>query len=62
MINVLRIVISAIIGYWISEELALEGFTRFIFFFGIFIVISILIEIIRKIVKRTSFQNRKIRK
>ncbi len=59
MINVLRIVISAIIGYWLYIELDLEGFMVFVFFFGIFIVVSILLEIIRKMVERKKFQNRK---
>ncbi|RLD75681.1 MAG: hypothetical protein DRJ10_14835 [Bacteroidetes bacterium] len=52
MINILRIVISAIIGYWISKILDLEGFIQFLFFFGIFIAVSILLEIIRKIIVR----------
>jgi hypothetical protein len=51
MINVLRVVISAIIGYWIYKELALEGFVLFLFFFGIFIAVSILLEIIRKVIE-----------
>lgn len=51
MINVLRVVISAIIGYWVYKELALEGFVLFIFFFGIFIAVSILLEIIRKVIE-----------
>ncbi|OQX99781.1 MAG: hypothetical protein B6I20_09655 [Bacteroidetes bacterium 4572_117] len=59
MINILRVVISAIIGYWLSVELALEGFIRFVFFFGIFIVVSIIIEIIRKLLGRSDFSDRK---
>lgn len=59
MINVLRVVISAIIGYWIYIELALEGFIVFVFFFGIFIAVSILFEIIKKMIERKNFQNRK---
>ena len=51
MINVLRVVISAIIGYWVYKELALEGFVLFLFFFGIFIAVSILLEIIRKVIE-----------
>ena len=51
MVNVLRVVISAIIGYWVYKELALEGFVLFIFFFGIFIAVSILLEIIRKVIE-----------
>jgi len=61
MINVLRVVISAIIGYWLYIELALEGFIVFVFFFGIFIAVSILLEIIRKMIERNKFQNRKSR-
>lgn len=49
MINILRVIISAILGYWIYKELALDGFVLFIFFFGIFIAVSILLEIIRKV-------------
>lgn len=59
MINVLRIVISAIVGYWLSVELGLEGFIRFLFFFGIFIAVSILLEIIRKLFQRIKIRNRK---
>ncbi|RLD67476.1 MAG: hypothetical protein DRI95_04735 [Bacteroidetes bacterium] len=62
MINILRILISAVIGYWLSVELALDGFIRFLFFFGIFIAVSILIEIIRKIIVRIKLKNRKSKK
>lgn len=62
MINILRIIISAIIGYWLSVELALDGFIRFLFFFGIFIAVSILLEIMRKMIVRINFQNRKSKK
>ncbi|MBN2758501.1 MAG: hypothetical protein JXR51_15110 [Bacteroidales bacterium] len=56
MTNILRIIISAILGYWLVNELNIEGFTQFIFFFGIFIAVSIIIEIIRKIVLK--FKNK----
>ncbi len=62
MINILRILISAVIGYWLSVELELDGFIRFLFFFGIFIAVSILIEIIRKIIVRIKLKNRKSKK
>ncbi len=59
MINVLRVVISAVLSYWISIKLDLEGFIRFLFFFGIFIAVSILIEIVRKIIARIKFDKTK---
>ena len=62
MINVLRILISAVIGYWLSVVLALDGFIRFLFFFGIFIAVSIMIEIVRIIIARIKLKNRKSKK
>ena len=49
MIKFLRYFISAIIGFWLVHYLELEGFIVIFFFFGIYIAISILLEIIRKI-------------
>jgi len=50
MINILRVVISAIVGYWIVKKFDIEGFIQFVFFFGIFIAVSSIIEIIRKLI------------
>ena len=57
MINILRVVISAILGYWIVKEFNIEGFIQFIFFFGIFIAVSSIIEIIRKLVLKNKNTN-----
>ena len=51
MTNVLRVLISAVIGYFVYKTLELDGFVLFIFFFGIFIAVSILLEIIRKVIE-----------
>ncbi len=50
MINILRVVISAIIGYWIVKKYNIEGFVQFVFFFGIFIAVSSIIEIVKKLI------------
>jgi len=50
MINILRVVISSIIGYWIVRKFDIEGFVQFVFFFGIFIAVSSIIEIVRKLI------------
>jgi len=49
LVHIIRILLSAIIGYYFSEELELEGMIRIVFFFGVYIVVSITIELIKRI-------------
>ncbi len=46
--TILTIIISAIIGFYISSEMELEGMIVFIFFFGIFIIVGLIIELLFK--------------
>ncbi len=48
IIQLLRFFISAIIGFYIVHRLDMEGIIVVVFFFGIYIAVSIFIEIIRK--------------
>lgn len=48
IIQVLRFFISAVIGFYLVHRLDMDGFIVVVFFFGIYIAVSIFIEIIRK--------------
>ncbi len=48
IIQLLRFLISAIIGFWLVHRLNMEGFIVVVFFFGIYIAVSIFIELIRR--------------
>ncbi len=48
VIQFLRFIISAVLGFWLVHRMEMEGFIVIIFFFGIYIAVSIFIEIIRK--------------
>lgn len=50
--NVLRIVISAIIGIIAIKRFDLNSFTKIILFFGIYIVVSLALEPIFKKIKK----------
>jgi hypothetical protein len=53
--HTLRILFSAVIGYVVTERLNMVGFIRIIFFFGVYIVVSLILEIVFKL-----FQKEKI--
>ncbi len=48
IIQALRFVISAIAGYFGMHYFEIDGFVLIFYFFGIYIAVSIIIEIIRK--------------
>lgn len=52
-IQLLRIVIAAPLGFWIIDALDLwEGIFPALFFFGVYVVVSLLIEIFRKLLTK----------
>jgi hypothetical protein len=58
IIQFLRFIISAVLGFWLVHRLEMEGFIVIIFFFGIYIAVSIFIEIIRKFFFSKSTKNK----
>ncbi|MCF6241315.1 MAG: hypothetical protein L3J74_08230 [Bacteroidales bacterium] len=58
IIQFLRFLISAIIGFWLVHRLNMEGFIVVVFFFGIYIAVSIFIEIIRKYIFSKQSKNK----
>jgi len=58
IIQFLRFIISATLGFWLVHRLELDGFIVLIFFFGIYIAVSIFLEIIRKIFFKNKQNNK----
>lgn len=59
IIDFLRFIISAILGFWLVNRLKMEGFIVIVFFFGIYIAVSIFIEIIRRLFFQNQQKNKK---
>ncbi len=60
IIQILRIGISAPVGYYLGKRLQWENFMLIGLYFGVYMVVSLLIEIIRNNIA-SIFQNRKIK-
>jgi len=60
IIHFLRFIISAILGFRLIHEFELEGIIPFLAFFGIYIAVSILLEIIRKLLFSKQSKNKNL--
>ncbi len=52
LIEIMRIIPAAILGYFLSKLLKLTGISRVIFYFAVYLAVGILIELIRKMFKK----------